>query len=182
MTIAANNENGRRGTGPLRILLWGGAAALLALPAVAMQFDTGVAWTAFDFGFAAVLIAGAGLLAELIVRRTRNLFYRGGAACAVAAALMTVVATGAVGMIGNEGDSYNLLFLGVVALAVAGAAAARFRARGMAVAMGAAAAAQLAVSVGGMASDPRGALFSAAFAGLWLLSAGLFAKAARDRG
>lgn len=51
------------------------AAALLALPLVAMQFTSEVAWTGHDFAVAAVLLAGAGLaclaMARLAARRPR---------------------------------------------------------------------------------------------------------------
>ncbi len=171
--------DGQAGGGRWRIALWGGAAALLAMPAVAMRFTAEVDWTASDFALAAVLVGAAGLALELAVRRSLSLGYRAGAALAVAAGVLTIVATGAVGMIGSEDNPYNLLFLGVVALALAGALLARFRARGMAIATAAAAAAQLAVSLGGLSSDPTGAFLSAGFAGLWLGSAALFGKAGR---
>ena len=182
MIAAANGNGGKSGGRRMRIVGWGAAAALLALPAVAMQFTGEVRWTPFDFAFAAALIGGAGLLLELAVRRSQSLAYRAASAFALVAAFLTVLANGAVGMIGSEDNSYNLLFLGVVALALAGTVAARFAPRPMALAMAAAAAAQLGVSLGGFASDPRGAVFSAAFAGLWILSAALFAKAGRERG
>ena len=82
-------------------------------------------------------------------------------------------------MIGSEDNPYNLLFFGVILLALAGAVAARFRPAGMALAMAVAAAAHSAVAVGGMVEDLRGGIFSLAFAGLWLLAAALFRKAAR---
>lgn len=182
MMDLAERTNGRRGS-RLRILLWGAAAVLLALPAVAMRFGAeGVHWTASDFVFAGVLIGGTGLLLELAVRKSSNLAYRAGAAAAVAAAFLIVWANAAVGMIGSEDNGYNLLFGGVILVALAGATAARFRAAGMAAAMLVAAVAHLAVSLGGLSADSHGAGLSAAFAGLWLLSAGLFRVAAREQG
>lgn len=179
---AVNGGGAGRGGNKVRIVLWSLAAALVALPAVAMRFTPEVNWTGSDFVFAAVLIGGVGLLFELAVRRSGSLAYRAASAFALLAALMTVWANAAVGMIGSEDNGYNLLFLGVVALALLGTLLARLAPRGMAAAMAVTAAAQLAVSVGGMAADMRGGLLSAAFAGLWILSAALFAKAARDRG
>jgi hypothetical protein len=161
-----------------RKAMWGGAAGLLALPALAMPFVSGMRWSGSDFVFAAVLLFGAAALVELVVRASPSPTYRAGAALALAAAILTVLAIGAVGMIGSEDNPYNHWFLGVPALALAGAAAARFRARGMAFAMILAAAAQLAASLGGMASDMRGGVLSAAFALLWLLAALLFRKTA----
>jgi hypothetical protein len=83
-------------------------------------------------------------------------------------------------MIGDEDNAYNLLFLGVVALALLGAVVARFRAGGMAAAMLVAGLVHAGVALGGYGVDPRGATFSLAFALLWLLSAALFRTAAGD--
>jgi hypothetical protein len=181
MAINAQIDGGERRGNPWRIAAWGLAALLLLLPLVAMQFDTGVNWTLSDFVFAGVLIGGVGLAFELAVRMTRNIAYRGGVGLALAAAFMIVWANGAVGMIGSEDNPFNLLFLAVIAMALIGALAARFRAAGMALAMAAAAIAHGAVAIVGMFSDPRGGILSLAFGGLWLLSAALFRKAARDQ-
>lgn len=48
-----------------RPLMWGAIAALLVLPAVAMQFTHEVSWGAEDFALAALILVGAGLLYEL---------------------------------------------------------------------------------------------------------------------
>jgi hypothetical protein len=99
---------------------------------------------------------------------------------AVLAAFLTIWVNLAVGMIGEEGDPLNLMFVGVLLLALAGALLARFRAAGMAKAMLATAAAQAAAGAVGLSTDPRGGLFSMGFAVFWLLAAGLFALAARS--
>jgi len=180
MTATVENNGGRRWS-HWRIAAWGTAALLLLLPLVAMQFTAEVNWQPGDFVFAGVMIGGTGLLFELTVRMTPNWAYRGAIGLALAAAFMIFWANGAVGMIGDEGNPYNLLFYGVIALALVGALAARFRSSGMALAMAAAAVAHLAVALVGLPADPRGGVVSAAFAGLWLLSAALFRKAARDQ-
>ena len=180
--MANGGETVGRRANPWRIGAWSIAGLLLLIPAVAMQFDSGVNWTAFDFLFAAGMIAIVGGAFELAVRATRNSAYRGGVGAALAAGFMIVWATGAVGMIGDEGDAYNLLFFAVILVALGGAALARFRAPGMAWAMAVAAAARVAVALAGMTMDPRGGLVSAAFGALWLLSAALFRKAARAAG
>jgi len=158
-----------------RVVLWGLAALLLLLPWVA-----NAQWTAFDYAVTAVLLGGTGLVAELVVRRTSNTAYRAAAGLAVAAALLSFVANGAVGMIGSEDNGYNLFFIGVIGLALAGAAAARFRASGMALAMLVAGLVHSGVALYGTQADMRGGIFSLGFAGLWLLSAALFRKAAED--
>ena len=163
-----------------RIIGWGTAAALILTPLVAMQFTREVDWRASDFLFAMVLIGGVGAVYEVAVRRTRSPAYRAGVAFALAAAFLIAWANGAVGMIGPEDNSYNLFFYGVILVALTGAVIARFRPTGMARAMGAAAVAQAVVSGGGLYSDPRGGLFSLAFAGSWLVSAAFFGRAARS--
>jgi hypothetical protein len=171
----ADTAGGKRRPPYWRIAGWGIAALLLLLPLVAKA-----PWTGSDYVFAAVLMGSVGLALELAVRMTRNIAYRAGVGAALAATFLTVWANGAVGMIGDEGNAFNLLFYGVVLVALVGAVAAGFSASGMSRAMGMAAIAQLGVSLAGLSSDPLGGLFSAGFAGLWLLSAALFWKADRD--
>ena len=178
--MANETRGGARGI-PWRVIGWGTAALLVILPAVAMQFTAEVNWTVGDFLFAALLIGVVGVTFELTVRVTRNWAHRSAVVAALAASFLTIWANGAVGMIGSEDNPYNLLFLGVLFLALAGAILARFRPGGMAGAMGAAAIAQVAVAAGGLTTDVRGAIFSAGFAGLWLLSAALFRQAAREQ-
>ena len=180
MANLARDAGARRGS-PWRIAAWSIAALVLLLPLVAMQFTREVNWTVGDFIFAGLLIGTVGVTFELAVRVSRNYAYRGGVGLALAAAFLIVWATGAVGMIGDEGDPYNLYFFGVIGLALAGAIFARFRPAGMAYAMAAAAMAQLVIGILGMSIDLRGGIFSAGYAGLWLLSAALFWKAARDQ-
>lgn len=180
MAKEAGNGSGRRWSG-WRIAGWSIPAMLLLLPLVAMQFTQEVNWTASDFAVAAALFGGVGLAFELIVRKSDSLAYRCGAALAVVAAFLTIWANGAVGMIGSEGNPYNLLFGGVLIVALIGAAVARFRPAGMARAMAVAAIAQLMVGAGGLATDLLGGALSMAFAGLWLLSAALFRKAAGEQ-
>ena len=161
-----------------RRIMWGGAAALLVLPAIAMEFTDEVIWTGSDFVFAAVLLFGSAGLIDLAARLNARPAYRAGIVVAVATAFMTLWANAAIGMIGNEENPYNLWFLGVVALALGGAAVARFRAGGMRFAMAAAAIGQATAAIIGMGVDLRGGRFSLIFAGFWLLSAALFHLAA----
>jgi hypothetical protein len=175
--MAAKTENGGGPGGiPWRMIGWGGAALLLLLPWVA-----NAPWTLSDFVVMGLLfgLVGGGL--ELAVRTSSNLSCRLGAAVAILAAFLTLWVNGAVGMIGSEGNPYNLVFLGVPALALAGAVFARFRPEGMSRAMIAAAIAQAAAGAAGLPSDMLGGIFSAGFALFWLLAAALFRNAAREQ-
>ena len=160
---------------PWRIIGWGIPVLLLLLPYVA-----NAPWTASDYVIAAVLLGSVGLAFELIVRKSGSLSYRLGAALAVVAAFLTVWANGAVGMIGDEDNPYNLVFLGVLVIALIGAILARFRPAGMMRAMAVTAVAQVAAGAFGLAADPRGAVLSMGFGGFWLVAAALFRNAAPD--
>ena len=184
----ANGVQTMAGVNGWRIAGWGFAAALLVTPAVAMQFSREVNWTLFDFAFAAVLIGGTGLLIELAVRASGKWSYRGGALLALAAAFLLIWINGAVGIIGNEDNPANLVFLAIIGIAVAGTLVARARAEGMARAMFVAAAAQAVTGIvvfiiGIAATDAPGPLglllLIEAFAAMWLGSALLFRTAAR---
>jgi len=182
------NESAGQGTeargNTLRPWVWGGAIVLLALPAIAMRLGAdGVQWGAADFLVFGVMLAIACGLYESATRTSGDIRYRAAAGIAVATGFLTAWANLAVGMVGNEGDRFNLLFAGVLAVAVVGAAFARLRAAGMAMAMLAAGIAQaLAVAAAFIdGRDMRGAVFSALFVVPWLLSAVLFRASARKR-
>jgi len=181
---------GKRGIGR-RLGGWAVVTALvLMVPLVAMRFSSEVNWTGFDFVFAAVLIFGSGAAFELLTRRTGNIAYRAGAALAILATFLLLWVNGAVGIIGSEDDEANLLYFGVPAIALLGALTTGFRPAGMAGAMLVAGIAQVAIGatavIAGWGSDgpiwPRDVIGATAmFGALWLLSAGLFRKAARGR-
>lgn len=169
---------GRRRVSPWRIIGWGTVAALLLAPLVAMQFTSEVDWDETDFIVMGFIFGSLGLALEFMVTRSESIAYRIASGIAILAAFLLVWANLAVGMIGSEANSYNLLFGGVLVIALAGSIVARFRPMGMALATTAAGVAQIAIATGGIASDPRGAFFSAVLGGLWLLAALLFRKSA----
>ncbi len=167
-----------------RIAIWGIAAFILALPAVAMQFTDEVVWSLGDFMvFGAMLIAACGAY-ELATRMTGNNAYRAAVAVAVATAFILVWVNLAVGIIGNEGSAANLMYYGVLAVGIVGAILARFRPQGMVRALVATAIAQTLVTLIALmlpASASWGIiLFSGFFVVLWLASAWLFRIAANQ--
>lgn len=165
---------------PWRKAMWGGAAALLLAPAVAMQFTTEVQWDETDFLAMGLLFAAACGTVELGARASAHWAYRAGVALAALTVFLLIWINLAVGIIGSEDHPANQLFAGVIAVAAGGACLARFRAAGMARAMQAAAAAQLAVAVGVLATG-AGMIFpiTGMFMALWLGAAWLFGRAAR---
>lgn len=117
--------------------------------------------------------------------------YRLAVAAALGTALLLVWVIGAVGLIGIEGDPFDMAYGGVLAVGVIGAVIARFRPRGMACALVATALAQALVVVTALvigkqhvavSSVPEIVLSNGFFISLWLGSAWLFRSAARDRG
>lgn len=186
MTNEVSLERPRR-TNPWRVAGWGTAAVLILLPLVAMQFTSEVNWNAADFIVAAIMFGSVGLGLELAVRRG-NRAYTAAAALALLVSFLSFWFTGAVGIIGNEAEDSNLLFVGVIAVALAGSLIALFRAKGMAVVMVVAAIAQASVPfVASIIGDSRMAaiwapeviILTLIFTAMWLAAARLFAMAAQ---
>ena len=190
--MTATIEQGGWRRSPLRLVLWSIPTALLIFPAIAMALSVdGVDWSPFDFVFAAVLLYGATGTVDLAIRKGGSMAYRLGTGLAVLVSFLLIWINGAVGVIGNEDNPANLVFIAIIAIAAAGAISSKFEARGMARAMTIACVlnagvAALPLLFGAGADDPPGAVgltaLISAFAIMWGLSAALFAKAARDRG
>ena len=172
--------NTRKGN-PWRLAVWGAAAGLLLLPAIAMQLGAeGVHWTAFDFVVMGTLLGSCCAAYELATRMSGNTLYRLGFAVAIALGFLLVWINLAVGIIGDEDNLANAVFAGVLLVGAIGALLGQLRAAGMARAMVATGIAQLlaggyALALGSM----EGGMLSAAFAVMWFTSAALFHKAAR---
>jgi hypothetical protein len=165
----------------MRVALWTAAVLLLAIPLIAMQYT--------DFAFAMIMIGGVGGAYELALRLKPNWAYRAGVAMALAAAFLLIWINAAVGIIGDEGNPWNLMFAGAILVAVAGSVIARVRAAGMVWAMVAAALTQCLAGavaiVGGLGEPVTGALELAGLVGffgvLWLNAAWLFRRAANAK-
>lgn len=149
-----------------------------------------MSWDALDFAVAAALLTGVAGTLWLASRITDNRAYRTGIGVALLGAFLLVWVNGAVGIIGSANNDANLMFFGVLAVGVISAVLAAFQPWGMARAMLATAAAQVAVAViavtAGLGTSgpawPKDVLaLTAFFTALWLLSAKLFQKAARDQ-
>jgi len=188
--MTATFEHDRRGWSPGRLLLWAIPTVLLVTPAVMMLRDAeGWLWSPFDFAFAAGLLYGTTGLIDVAIRRGGSTAYRLGAGLAVLVSVVLIWVNGAVGMIGDENNPANLMFISVILIAFGGSALARFEPRGMARAMLVAFALNAAIAVAALvlgwgAGDPPGAVGLAmligGFAVMWGLSSALFARAARE--
>lgn len=179
--MAAQMQQGKAGKGnPWRLAVWGTAAGLLLLPAIAMQLGAeGVHWTAFDFVVMGVMLGSACGAYELAVRMSGNTAYRLGFAIAILVGFLLVWINLAVGIIGSEDNMANVVFAGVLLVGAIGALLGQLQAAGMARAMVATGVAQL--LAGGYAlvlGSMEGGMLSGAFAALWFTSAALFRRAA----
>lgn len=166
-------------------------AFILMLPLVAMQFTDEVVWDLFDFIVMGGLLFGAGLAYELVARRSEKTVYRVAFGVGLAGAFLLFWVNGAVGIIGNEGQPANLMYGAVFAVGFIGPLMARFKPRGMARTLFAAALTQMLVPVIALLIWPPPAtswapgvfgvfVLSAFFAMLFVISALLFRKAARE--
>lgn len=108
----------RSGLNGWRIAGWSALVALFCLPAIAMQFTKEVNWTASDFVFAAVFLTLLGVGGEIALRVGRNAPHRVGIAIAALGGFLTVWINGAVGMLGNEDEVTNLVFIAMAGIAI----------------------------------------------------------------
>ena len=169
-----------------RLLIWGGAAVLFVLPGLAMQLTNEVVWTASDFLVWAAMLLVACTVADVALRKASNFVTLAAGLIAVAAGFFTVWANLAVGIIGNEDDPHNLAFMAVPVVALIGGIVARLKPDRMTLAMLITAVVQVAAAVfaisdGRVDHGSRTAeivLAAIIMPGLWLLSAGLYKKAA----
>lgn len=78
------------------------AAALLLIPYLAMEFTGEVKWSEFDFIVAGVLLFGAGLACEVVLRLVTNFRYRVMICVGILGGLFLVWAELAVGLLGTR--------------------------------------------------------------------------------
>ena len=74
---------------------------LLLVPLIAMQFTNQVKWTLSDFVAMGVLLLGAGLMCELVMRKIKKIKYRIAIVVAILVALLLIWAELAVGIFGT---------------------------------------------------------------------------------
>jgi hypothetical protein len=147
-----------------------------------MQVSDEMNWGWGDVVLFGALLGGACGVYELTARTAASAAYRAAMGLALGAAFLLVWINLAVGVTGSEDDPANLLHWGVLAVGLLGAVVARFQPRGMALAVAAMALAQALIApVALEAGSPEGLVLTAVFAALWLASAGLFRKAAREQ-
>jgi hypothetical protein len=153
----------------------------MLMPLVAMKFTDEVNWDGSDFAVFGAMLAVAGGTYELAVRMTENSAYRAAVGVAVAAAFLLVWMNLAVGIIGTEDNPLNLMYGGVLAVAIIGAVIARLQPDGMARALVATALTQALAALVAQIAGHFTWILTAFYVALWLTSAWLFRKAAREQ-
>jgi hypothetical protein len=162
---------------------------MMLLPLFAMQVTDRIVWDVTDFAIFGALLFGVGVVYALAAKRTVDTAYRSAVGVALAAAFILVWVNGAVGVIGTERDVANLMYGGVLAVGIIGAIIARFQPHGMARALFATALAQALVAVIALIAGLGSAgptwpldilMLTGFFSALWLISAWMFLKTARE--
>ncbi len=178
----------------IRLQIWYVAfatSAILVAPLVIMQFTNEVNWGILDFIVMGILLFCTGLAYVLISRISESIAYRTAVGVAVVAGLLLIWINLAVGIIGSEDNSANLLYIGVLAIGIIGAGISHLQPLGMARTMFTTAFVQMLVPVivfiiwrTSLEESPGivGILgLNAFFAALFILSALLFRRVARSK-
>lgn len=164
---------------------------ILLLPLIAMQFTDEVAWDLSDFIVMGGLLFGVGISYEFVARGSEKIVYRAAVGVGLAGTFLLFWVNSAVGIIGNEGQTANLMYGAVFIVVFIGSLMAHFKPRGMVRTLFVAALTQMLVPViayfiwpppeTSWASGVFGVfLISAFFAMLFLGSALLFRNVAKE--
>jgi len=113
------------------VALISGTIVLLMIPLIAMQFTEEVAWTLGDFVIAAIFLFGTGFSFILLSKKSSAFTFKLATGIALGSTLFLIWSNLAVGLIGNENHSINLLYFAVPAVGLGGFFLSRFKAVGM---------------------------------------------------
>ena len=175
-----------------RRIVWAAVAALILMLPLAMLFPPfakEVQWNE-ALAYGVMLLAAGGAFELWQWLKTRRGAYRLAFGVGFAGALFLGGVNGAVGIIGSENNSANLMYGAVFAVGLIGSLLSRFKPRGMARVLFAAALVQLAVPVIALLIFPDAGwggagvvgvfVLNSVFAAMFAASASLFLRAARE--
>jgi hypothetical protein len=163
-----------------QMVMWGLSAAVLALPAIAMQFSKEIAWGPEDFAVVGALLALLCLTVELAARTSSKRYFLAGIALAGIGGFALIFINVAVGIIGSEEDPRNLVFYSIPALGFLGALITRFKSTVLVRLLVIMSAIQLSAALLAPADMVRIMIpFTGIFVGLWLSSALLIQRSTR---
>ncbi|HOI29631.1 MAG TPA: hypothetical protein PLZ15_07680 [Melioribacteraceae bacterium] len=160
---------------------------ILLIPLIAMIAGDEVVWNLMDFVIAGILLSGAGISFVLLTHKSGNRKYSIATGIAVGAALFMMWANLAVGIIGNEDNPANIMYLWVIGVGVVAAVIAQFKPKGMSYALLATALTQVIVVViayiegnGNTFSEFRELItVNGFFIALWIISSALYLQSAK---
>jgi len=160
--------------------MWGLSAAVLALPAVTMQFSKEIAWGPEDFAILGALLVLLCVTVELAARVSSKRYFLAGVVLAGIGGFALIFINLAVGIIGSEEDPRNLVYYAIPALGFLGAIVGRFRSTVLIRLLMVMTAIQLSAAFLAPADMVRIMIpFTGLFVGLWLSSALLIQRSTR---
>ena len=161
-----------------RIIIAASIAGILCLPLIAMQFSDQVNWDGADFLIFGLMLLIAGVTFDFVRHQSDHATYKKGMVLAILATFLLFWINGAVGIIGSEDNSANLMFFVIVLVAVLGSLISGFAAYKMKWVMYVAAASQVIVFlVAWIAGWGFTGPITLVFTALWLGAAKCFEKA-----
>lgn len=159
---------------------------ILLIPLIAMIAGDEVVWGLMDFVIAGILLSGAGISFVLLTHKAGSRTYSIATGIAVGTALFMMWANLAVGIIGNEDNPANIMYLWVLGVGVVGAVIAQFKPKGMSLALMATAITQVIIVVIAYI-EGNGSTFkdflelitvNGFFIALWIISSALYLQSA----
>ena len=106
---------------------------ILLIPLTASQFTTEVDWSVHDYIIAGMLLLATGGSWVLFNRQTESVMYKLAAGMALFSTLFLIWVNLAVGVVGAESQSFNLLYFGVVLVIILGSLVSRLSASGLSI-------------------------------------------------
>lgn len=161
---------------------------LLLVPLTAMQFTNEVEWTIFDFTVAGILLMGTGLSFVFLANKAHNKIYKIAIGLTLVTVLFMIWSNLAVGIIGDENTSINILYLVVLGVGAIGAFISKFKPKGMSLTLKLTAISQVIVIIIALLEGYGNTLDSLSelllvngfFIVLWLLASFLFKKSSEE--
>lgn len=154
----------------IRFIVWGIAIALALMIPLAMQFTNEVQWNEAT-AYIVILLAAGGAYELRQWLKLRNKTYRFAFGVGLLGVMLLGWVSGAVGIIGSENNSVNLMYWAVPAVGLIGSLISRFKPRGMAHTLFAAALVQFLVPVAALIISPEVSWGNAGVIGVFVVNA-----------
>lgn len=137
-------------------------------------------WSSADFAIVGLMITSVAALVFLNVKFKTNRMYRIASGLTLAGALLLVYINLAVGLIGSEDNSSNVMYFALLGLLSLGAIVSKFRPRGLALTLLITALGQLLIPAIAKTTAANAWVLTILFAALWIAAGFLFLKSAAE--